>query len=427
MKKDNRKNAMTSEHFIAVLLITLNFTGVPDVIAAADSNAMASVVIDANYPGGNMLAYNLRGQIVFDDTVYLRQDLRDTEWWWFYWNFRVRGAEGKTLNFKFCLSHPKSGISPFGTQGPAVSIDNGDTWSWLGFDAVKDDVFTYTFAPDAKEVRFCFTIPYQQSELSKFIVRHKQNPNFSVKRLCETRKGRAVQQLYVGKIKGEPKYRILLTARHHACESIASYVLEGVLKAVLADTGDGLWLRDNVEILAVPFMDKDGVEDGDQGKLRVPHDHNMDYQGQSIYPTVANLRQLVPDWSKNKLRIAIDLHCPYIDTPFIYFLDPPTEACRRFNKKFRDILSDVQAGPLIFKDDEHRTLGDDYRSKMLGWASGLPDIEVATTIEIPYGIAGDTIVTAESARLFGHDLAVTIKEYLNMEDNMEKKKDYSSQ
>ena len=49
---------------------------------------------------------------------------------------------------------------------------------------------------------------------------------------------------------------------------------------------------------------------------------------------------------------------------------------------------------------------------MKGWAAGLPGIEVASTLEIPYGNVGDAVVTAESARLLGHDLAKTMKAYL---------------
>jgi murein tripeptide amidase MpaA len=41
-----------------------------------------------------------------------------------------------------------------------------------------------------------------------------------------------------------------------------------------ADTPEGRLARERFRFLAVPFMDKDGVEDGDQGKNRRPRDHN---------------------------------------------------------------------------------------------------------------------------------------------------------
>ncbi|MBQ6011409.1 MAG: hypothetical protein IJL17_22960, partial [Kiritimatiellae bacterium] len=43
---------------------------------------------------------------------------------------------------------------------------------------------------------------------------------------------------------------------------------------VLSGSKEGEWIRDNADCVFVPFMDKDGVENGDQGKHRAPHDHN---------------------------------------------------------------------------------------------------------------------------------------------------------
>ena len=85
------------------------------------AQAAAQIEIDAGYPGGNIVFERMEG-----NEVYLRQDLRDTPQWWFYWNFRARGAAGQTLNFNFTNG------DVIGLQGPAISLDDGSTWSWLG-------------------------------------------------------------------------------------------------------------------------------------------------------------------------------------------------------------------------------------------------------------------------------------------------------
>ncbi|MGQ9733216.1 MAG: M14 family zinc carboxypeptidase, partial [Candidatus Zipacnadales bacterium] len=46
------------------------------------------------------------------------------------------------------------------------------------------------------------------------------------------------------------------------------------------------------------------------------------------------------------------------------------------------------------------------------WASEMPHIDFAVTIEIPYANASGQMVTQESARAFGHDLARAIRQYL---------------
>ena len=68
----------------------------------------------------------------------------------------------------------------------------------------------------------------------------------------------------------------------------------------------------NVEFMIVPFVDKDGVEDGDQGKFRRGRDHNRDYSGNSIYPSTHAIRSYLPVWSDGKLVAALDLHCPFL-------------------------------------------------------------------------------------------------------------------
>ena len=368
--------------------------------------------IDADYPGGNIIVERIDA-----NEVHLRQDLRDTQGWWFYWNFRINGAARRTLKFTF------TDRNPIGVCGPAVSLDAGKTWSWLGADIVKGASFTHAFGPRQKDVRFCFAIPYQHSDLAGFLKRHSQNPHLSLYELCKTRKGRTVERIHIGRINGPAKHRILLTARHHACESIANYVMEGLLESVLAQTEDGHWFRINVEFLALPFMDKDGVEEGDQGKNRSPHDHNRDYAGKSIYPSVAALREFVPSWSRGRLHIALDLHCPYISGPHnevIYLVGSPNKNIWAQQQRFGRILEDTRTGPLTYKASDNLPFGKAWNTgnnygklkSCSRWAAEIEQVRLATTIEIPYANVRGEAVTARTARAFGRDLARAIRKYL---------------
>ena len=94
--------------------------------------------------------------------------------------------------------------------------------------------------------------------------------------------------------------------------TMASYLLEGFLRAAMSDTEAGRTFRARYRLYCVPIVDKDGVQSGDQGKNRNPHDHNRDYEGESIYASVAANKEFVPEWSNGKLRIVLDLHCPYV-------------------------------------------------------------------------------------------------------------------
>jgi hypothetical protein len=59
--------------------------------------------------------------------------------------------------------------------------------------------------------------------------------------LTTTRKGRPVPMLRLGRLDGNASYRVLLTARNHACEMMASYVMEGLLAAAVGDDDLGRW------------------------------------------------------------------------------------------------------------------------------------------------------------------------------------------
>src|SRR5262249_18393788 len=208
---------------------------------------------------------------------YVHQDLRDTAGDWFYWSFRVKGGQGRQLTFHFTKGNP------IGVRGPAVSADGGKTWQWLGAQAVRGASFHYAVPANAADVRFCLAFPYQERNLGDLLGRFDKNPNLKVESLCKTAKGRNVELLRLGRLDGKCDHRIALTCRHHSCEMMASFVLEGIIEEVLADTDDGKWLREHVEFFIVPMVDKDGVADGDQGKNRKPHDHGTDYAGEPIY------------------------------------------------------------------------------------------------------------------------------------------------
>lgn len=377
---------------------------------------LSSFRIDSDFPGGNIIIDK-----VDEDTVFLQQDLRDTEEFWFYWCFRIRGAGSRTLTFVFILG------DVIGTRGPAVSLDAGVTWHWLGSEAVSSYPqgvgFSYTFSKDCEEVRFSFAVPYLESHLKAFTSAHADNPHMRTGILCRTGKGRAVELLHLGRLDGQAEHRVLLTSRHHACESMATYALEGVMTGILADTVAGRWLQKNVEFFIVPFMDKDGVEDGDQGKLRRPRDHNRDYQGESIYATTQALRGVIPRWSQGKLRAAIDLHCPYMKGEyheFIYFVGGPDQDNWARVVKFSRLLEEEQTGSLKYLAADNMPFGQAWNTstnnsggKSFGrWAAELEGVVFGTSIEIPYANVREQTVTADSARAFGRDLAQTLYKFL---------------
>lgn len=369
--------------------------------------------IDAEFPGGNIVVEALR-----EDGADLHQDLRDTAGNWFYWYFRVRNAAGQRLRFRFTQG-PAMGV-----LGPAASLDGGVTWRWLGREAVDGNGFVATIPPDAGDVRFSFGMPYLEAHLQRFLQRHQANPGLHAGALCRSRHGRTVECLRVGSREpAAPKHRILLTGRHHCCEMMASYALEGILETLLTGTGAAAaWLRAHAEFFIVPFMDKDGVEEGDQGKNRRPHDHNRDYNPESLYPEVAALRREMAAWLHGKPPdIALDLHCPYIGGPHnevVYLVGSRHDAVWREQCRFAACLERVRPVALPFAAADNLPFGQAWNvgtpegKSFSNWAAADLKARLASSLEIPYANASGVEVNQDSAKRFGATLVRTMTDYL---------------
>lgn len=409
---------MTGRFFGLTVLVFLLF-----IPFSVEADEKRPIKITSDFPGGNILVDSIDA-----DQIKLRQDLRDTEGFWFYWMFRIENAAGRQLHFQFTAG------DVIGARGPAVSSDGANTWRWLsdkpGFARNR---FDYAFGPDENDVFFAFAIPYTQRHWDAFLapILPKTWPDdFAVTpgHLCKTKKGRDVPTLRLGKIGQPAQFGLLLTARNHACEMTADYVLEGILTEILSDSPTGRWFRANVETLAVPFVDFDGVEEGDQGKNRRPHDHNRDYILE-IHPQVKALKALGAEFAGGRALFALDLHAPWIRDGIHEIVHFPgmedahfAEQLRKFSLIFEKTQSDNH-GTLPYKESFNLPFGQDWNigngdeslMKCSEWMQLLDGAIFACAIELPFANASGAPVTPESLRELGRNLAEAIRKFFEEE------------
>lgn len=411
-----KSHCLIAKTLFFILLITSQYS-----LASNNPSTQNDLLIDAQFPGGNILVDKIVG-----DTVYIHQNLHDTEGNWFYWAFRVRGAENRTLVFKFI--HPWKDlqkINVFASNGPAVSTDDGVTWGWLGSKTLSSHSFSYTFSKETKDVRFSMGMPYTEIHLNRFLKKYALHPNLEKSTLAISREGRSIERLHLGSLHGNAKYKIVLTARHHACEMMGSYVLEGIMEEFLSDSPTGKWIRENAEVLVIPFIDKDGVENGDQGKNRRARDHNRDYSEESIYETTRWLRAFVPAWTNGASLIGLDIHCPFISggtNEQIHLVGSKNAVMAKEESKLSKRLEKRSAGAngLKYQESFNIPFGTSWnvdRSFQKGstfreWIGNLPDIRLGTTLEFPYANASGMEINQENAKLFGRVTANSMVDYL---------------
>ncbi len=359
--------------------------------------------ITADHPGGNIRVREVR-----PSEVYLEQELRDTTEWWFYWNFLAQFEDTEQVTFHFCNGEV------IGPWGPAMSLD-GISWSWLGKENLLDrQTFRYKPSAPNESVYFAFCIPYLLEDFLRFYNCHRDNPNISIQELTRSEAGRSVPLLVIGNQKASKD--IVFTARHHACEATGSYVLEGVLSYLLDQSS---WVLDEYRISVIPFIDIDGVEQGDQGKARAPHDHNRDYIDVPLYKSI----QALTKYAKGlNLVVGIDFHSPYKwgdrnDYPFFVKQHSPVkEEIERLGFFLRQMTSaNTKPGRIVYDPRYDIEKGQEWNVDNPTTSGAFflrQGARLATTLEFPYFGTEGQVVTQTAMRDFGRDFGRALEAYL---------------
>jgi hypothetical protein len=374
------------------------------------------VRICSDFPGGNTICERIE-DAGSRATVWLRQDYSTSTEWWFYWQFHVQGAAGKTV--RFCFTDG----DVFSARGPCLSLD-GRNWTWLGREVVHHDAnslwFEYSFPASRGEAFFSFCIPYVERHLTAFLHKHS-----SIQRtvLTHSDKGREVELLTLCSQRGT--YVVPIVARSHACEAMANYVIEGIVEYWLnSDEPTASFLREHVDLQIVPFLDKDGVEYGEQGKLRAPHDHNRDYRTDPLYASTRALMQLIQQTHAEGRNVvtSMDIHCPWIRDGINEELATVgiPQPWQRELEHFMALLEQSQTGVLKFSarnctphgHEWNQGTGHNFNRFM---RDNFPQSQ-SWAFEIPYAQAGGQTMSEAGARAFGSDVARATSLYIEQRE-----------
>lgn len=339
---------------------------------------MKDTYISTAFCGGNANV-----NMLDNGEICIEPDLRGTTIPWFYWAFSVRREKAGSVVFH---------VPYIGYFGAAVSYDLVH-WEWTNTANEDRTTFTYTFTGKEGTVYFAHDMLYHPSQFHYFCEKN----DLHVKNLCADRNGTPVPYIQVGS--GEK--HILLTARHHCCEATGDYVMEGMVQEFLDNPVPEL------TITAVPFMDADGVVNGDQGKERSPHDHNRDYI-EEIYCAVREVKKYSLAQDGNLL-CAFDLHSPWHiggrnDKVFIVRNAPSRQADYvRFGELFEQSMV---PGALQYKTENDIDPGVEWNInhgpvQCAAWHEKLPGILLSNTLETTYFGEKGNEVSQDKLRMLG--------------------------
>ena len=389
--------------------------------AASGFAAFGEVRISCDHPGGSIVVKGIDEE---KGIVDVAPDLTDTKGRrWMRFDFKVRGAEGRTLRFRF----PDDGFKYLATLGPAVSRDGGDTWSWLRGDGSRHEphnAFDWRFAADERETRFAFCIPYLQSDWEKLAAKCKDRKDAVFGTLCRSQSGTRDIELLRLPCRGEAKWLFAFTARHHASEASANFVMEGAIDEILSGSAEGGWLRDNAICVFVPFMDKDGVENGEQGKHRHPHDHNRDYIKER-YASVRAFKELLAAEGAGRRIVFLDLHAPNSRSDVkgckvhdsVHMISPCDAEQKSRWRRFRRNWISAQKGGMLKYDGRFDRFSDDRKAyekavkkrslNSRQYVGSRSNCWMSTCCEFGYSLCGG-VYTPQGARELGANMLKAI-------------------
>ena len=341
--------------------------------------------ITKNFSGGNINVLAIDG-----DNIFIEREVREGTGY-FYWAFCVTGAAGRTLRFRF------PGHTRVGRFGAAVSHDL-KSWQWGGNKEIIDggDSFTYTFSSDESCVFFAHDMVYSEAMLRDFADKN----GIVIESFTKSNKDRSVPCFSIG----DGERLVIVTSRHHACESTGTYVLEGFATECLKKHPH------RIKFLFIPFVDYDGVTEGHHGKGRAPYDHNRDYGDAPIYRETARIRELVDG---GNVLINFDFHSPHHDSgindyPYLMKFSPDeNEIYSTISGTLRELTLNDEAS-MTYTGLQDLPYGDQWNSpstpNVKNYVLKRSLLNASITMETPYFGLDDNMFTQEKAINMGRHL-----------------------
>ncbi len=372
-----------------------------------------SLQVRAKIPFGNARVLNVR---TVEDTAEVRftpDPHGGAEALWFRFRLvETRPDQPHPASARLILSHFQNIL---GGRDPAacrpVYKPEGKEWEHLrpgklqlAPDGQHEAVWEMDYPAPRTEVAFCF--PYGPLELKQFIKRAKAY--WRADAIGLTRQGRRLERLSNDYgAPGGDRPGLYFLARQHAGETPGSWALEGVLHEFAR-------ARPPFVIWSVPLADTDGIMRGDYGKDQYPLDINRAWGNPPMRHETLVLQSDIGRWKERcQPVLAIDFHAPgACETDGLYVYLPHPEKHPEMREKT------VKWANVIEND-----LGKDYAAENFKREADYPSRWdspnavsyfcghlgiCALTVEVPYALAGNTLLTRKHYREAGKRIAAAL-------------------
>lgn len=355
---------------------------------------------------------------------FVAEGRRSPQPMWFY--FRLADIPEEEIEFRLenagrCLG----GVHSFGPVRPVVTCD-GANWERMEQGEIDADtgVFTFRHRFAGPEARVAFCYPYTYSDITAFMARLRESEHAQVDVVGTSGHGRDVYHALItedGDPSGKP-FGMWMTARHHAGETPGSYVMQGFVDGMLADTETAAWARRNIALNIIPAVNVDNCAEGGYGKDEAPRDFNRDYRGPSSRPEVIAIRAAIARWAEtHPYQLFLDMHAPAPGEGNFAFLMWRELITDEFFAKRQFLLEAVARNApetCDFSLDRCRELrGESTHPRASTYGQWRDHAAVSMTLETGYHQTDKGhVLTQESYLAYGQSILEAVREYFgNME------------
>lgn len=212
--------------------------------------------ISSAFDSGNIIVVD--ASTPSDIQLEIRPDEGEDHFQWFH--FRVTGARATPLRMR--LTNAGKASYPEGWQGYRACASY-DREHWFRVPTRYDaGELVIEHEPELDSVYYAYFAPYSLERHAELIGEAQTVAGVRHERLGATVDGRDLDLLQIG-TPGEGKKVCWLVARQHPGESMAQWLVEGLLDRLLdEDDPMGRWLRARAVLYVVPNMNPDGSARG---------------------------------------------------------------------------------------------------------------------------------------------------------------------
>ena len=291
--------------------------------------------ITANFDAGNIDVISLEDRKNIQ--LAIRPDVGDEFFQWF--NFRLTGQVGEQYVLNIVNAGQASYLEGWEDYQAVASYDR-EYWFRLPT-SYKDGTLTIVAELECDTIQIAYFAPYSYERHQDLLAALQTHPLVTLEHLGETLDKRDLTLVKVGD--GDAKKRnIWITARQHPGETMAEWLVEGLLYSLLnSDNSTAKLLLDKANVYIVPNMNPDGSVRGHLRTNAVGTNLNREWLNPSLEKS-PEVFHVINKMEETGVDLFYDVHgdevLPYVFLAGSQGTPSYNDRLARLRDKFSDVL-----------------------------------------------------------------------------------------